>query len=322
MAERFKIIAADAYGVNPGDLSWGPVESLGLFTAYPNISVGELPCICGDADALMVNRLRIGAVELDMMPRLKYIGTFSTGTDFIDKEECRRRGITVSNIPAYSTDSVAQMTWALILELTSAPAYFNSLSHSGMWSGQDGFDYSSFAPRELSGGRIGIVGLGAIGSRVAAIAQAFGMHVAAFTSKRADQLPPGIEKADLRSLMSDSDVVSIHCPLSPATKGLISRELIALMKPDAILVNTARGAVVDEQALAEALDCGRIRGAAVDVLSTEPPSGDCALLRARNCLVTPHVAWATRQARVRAIALAAANLKSFIEGRRAQTASE
>ncbi len=319
MAERFKIIAADAYGVNPGDLSWGPVESLGLFTAYPNISVGELPCLCGDADALMVNRLRVGAVELDMMPRLKYIGTFSTGTDFIDKEECRRRGIEVSNIPAYSTDSVAQMTWALILELTSGPAYFNSLSHSGMWSGQDGFDYAGFAPRELSGGRIGIVGLGAIGSRVAAIAQAFGMRVAAFTSKLAHQLPPGIEKADLRRLMSDSDVVSIHCPLSPATKGLISRELIALMKPDAILVNTARGAVVDEQALAEALDCGRIRGAAVDVLSTEPPSGDCPLLQARNCLVTPHVAWATRQARARAIALAAANLKSFIDRQESDT---
>lgn len=143
--------------------------------------------------------------------------------------------------------------------------------------------------------------------------------MAAFTSKRADQLPPGIEKADLRSLMSDSEVVSIHCPLSPATKGLISRELIALMKPDAILVNTARGPVVDEQALAEALDCGRIRGAAVDVLSTEPPSGDCPLLQARNCLVTPHVAWATRQARARAIALAAANLRSFIDRQESDT---
>lgn len=319
MADGIKIVAADAYGVNPGDLSWGPLESLGRFSAYDNASAGELADICWDADALIVNRLRIGAVELDMMPRLKYIGTFSTGTDFIDKEECRRRGITVSNIPAYSTDSVAQMTWALILELTSGPAYFNSLSHSGMWSGQDGFDYTGFAPRELSGGRIGIVGLGAIGSRVAAIAQAFGMRVAAFTSKRADQLPPGIEKADLRSLMSDSDVVSIHCPLLPDTKGLISRDLIALMKPDAILVNTARGAVVDEQALAEALDCGRIRGAAVDVLSTEPPSGDCPLLQARNCLVTPHVAWATRQARARAIALAAANLRSFIDRQESDT---
>lgn len=312
MPRKYKIVAADAYAVNPGDLSWKPLEELGRFEAYADTDPSELGRVCADADALLINRLKVRAAELDMMPQLKYIGTFSTGTNTIDLDACRARGIEVRNIPAYSTASVAQMTWALILELCSAPAWFNSLSHAGMWSGMEGFDYHDFSPVELAGSRIGIVGMGNIGSAVAGIARAFGMEVVAFSSKSAGQLPDYVTKVSLDELCATSHVVSIHCPLTPATRHMIDRRLIDSMMPEAILVNTARGAVVDEQALADALHRGSLRGAAVDVLSTEPPAPDFPLLHAPRCIVTPHVAWATRQARSRAIAFAAQNLKSAL----------
>ncbi len=310
-----KIVALDSYGVNPGDLSWEPIKALGDFTAFDATSDAEFADHAHEADAVLVNRLRLDADRIDLIPSLKYIGTFSTGYNYIDTKAAAERGITVTNIPAYSTMSVAQATMALLLGVCNHPSYYDHLTRSGLWSGESGFDYAVNPITELDGKQIGIVGLGNIGMAVARMAVAFGMRIAAFTTKQQDALPNGITKMDLPQLMHTSDVVSIHCPLNDATKGLISAEMISLMKPSAILINTARGAITDEKALAHALEEGRIAGAGIDVLSKEPPSDGNPLLNAPRCFITPHVAWASREARTRAIEVAAANLHSFIDGK-------
>lgn len=309
-----KIVAVDAYGVNPGDLSWAPISELGHLDVYDTTLPEQLSARCGKADAVLVNRLHIGSKELELMPNLKYIGAFATGYNFIDVEACRRRGVIVTNIPAYSTMSVAQMTMALLLEICQHPAYYDSLVRRGQWSGEPGFNYQPYPILELAGKRIGIIGFGHIGQAVARMASAFGMKVALFTSRREDELPAGYEKMTLEQLMSQSDVVSVHCPLTESTRGLISAAMIARMKESAIFINTSRGAIADEGALAEALRSGRIYAAGVDVLSKEPPKDGNPLLLAPNCVITPHVAWASREARIRSIALVAANLKAYLEG--------
>lgn len=314
MAREFRIAALDAYGVNPGDLDWSLLRRLGHLDVYDNTGADTLLERAYEADAVLVNRVRIGSAEMDRLPRLRYIGAFATGYNFIDVEAASERGITVTNIPAYSTMSVAQMTFALILESCQHAAYYDSLTRRGEWSGTPGFDYQPHPLVELDGKQIGIIGLGDIGSAVALMARAFGMHVAASTSKPQSELPDGYVKMELPELMATSDVVSVHCPLLPETRGLVSAAMIDMMKPTAIFINTARGAIADEASLAAALDSGRIAAAAVDVLSQEPPPPDFPLLHARNCIITPHVAWASREARTRAVCQAARNLEAFIEG--------
>lgn len=311
--DPMRIVALDAYGVNPGDISWEPFKALGKFDVFDNTPRELLGSRAGQADAILVNRMRIGAKELDAMPRLRYIGAFATGYNFIDTTETARRGITVTNIPAYSTMSVAQATWALLLEVCNHTAFYDKLSHSGQWSGMPGFDYQPHPLIELDGKKIGIIGLGNIGHAVGRMADAFGMKVAAYTSRPQESLPAGWTKMDLPTLMKTSDVVSVHCPLTPQSRNLVNAEMIASMKPGAIFINTARGAIADENALADALNEGKIH-AGLDVLGHEPPEPGCRLLSARNCIVTPHVAWATRETRNRAITEAAANLKAYISG--------
>lgn len=310
----FRIVALDAYGVNPGDISWEPFSRMGRLDIYDHTEMQDLHSRAGDADAILVNRTRIGSRELDLMPCLKYIGTFSTGYNYIDIREASARGVTVTNIPAYSTMSVAQMTMALLLEICNHPAYYDTLSRSGHWSGQPGFDYQPHPLIELFGKQMGIIGLGNIGTAVGHMAEAFGMRIAAFTSKPQKDLPSDWMKMELEELMVSSDVISVHCPLNDTTRGLLSAAMIDRMKPEAIFLNTARGAIADETALAEALNSGRIAAAGVDVLSHEPPESGFPLLHARNIFITPHIAWATRETRNRAIDLAAENLKAFLNG--------
>ncbi len=312
--KNFKISALDSYGVNPGDLSWEPIRRLGELTVYDSTTPEELFDHAGDADAILVNRLHIGDPELDKLPRLAYIGAFATGYNYIDVKAAAKRGIVVTNIPSYSTMSVAQTTMALLLEICMHPAYYDSLTRKGKWSGQSGFDYTPHPLLELDGKQMGIIGLGDIGSAVARMAQSFGMRIAVFTSKKEDELPSGYIKLDLDELLRTSDVVSVHCPLTDSTRGLISAERIGLMKRSAIFLNTARGAIADEKALAEALKDKRLFGVGVDVLSTEPPSADFPLLNAPNCFITPHVAWATRETRARAIDKVASNLQAYLDG--------
>lgn len=312
---NFKTVALDAYGVNPGDLSWTPLRELVDLDVYDRTSLQELPVRAGNADAVLVNRFHIGNRELDLMPGLRYIGAFATGYNYIDTAAAAARGITVTNIPAYSTMSVAQMTVALLLEICNHTFHYDSLTRRGEWSGQPGFDYQPYPSIELADKQIGIIGLGNIGYAVGRIAEAFGMKVAAYTSKSQESLPTGWTKMSLKELMSSSDVVSVHCPLTDETRGLVSSDMIDCMKPGSIFINTSRGAIADEKALAEALNSGRIAGAGVDVLSQEPPSKDFPLLHARNIFITPHIAWATKETRTRAISLVAANLKAFLEGK-------
>ncbi len=314
MTREFKIVALDAYGVNPGDLDWSPLRRLGRLDVYDATEPSSLVSRASDADAILVNRVRIGRNELERLPKLKYIGAFATGYNFIDVQAAAARGITVTNIPSYSTMSVAQMAFALLLEICQHPFCYDSLTRRGKWSGEPGFDYQPHPLVELDGKQMGIIGLGDIGSAVARMAEAFGMKVAVFTSKAQEDLPEGYVKMGLAELMATSDVVSVHCPLLPETRGLVSAAMIDRMRPSAVFINTARGPIVDESALAEALNSGRIAAAGVDVLSKEPPSADHPLLHARNCFITPHVAWASREARSRALCQAAANLEAFLDG--------
>ena len=248
------------------------------------------------------------------LPRLRYIGVQATGYNIIDVEAARRHGIIVTNIPAYSTDSVAQMVMAHLLNITQSVDYYALQNRAGRWDTNLDFCYWDNPLIELSGKQMGLVGLGRTGMAVARLAAAFGMHVAAYTSKSQSELPEGVEKLSLDALFATSDVVSLHCPLTPDTHHLVDARRLALMKPTAILVNTARGSIVDERALADALNGGTLYAAGIDVLCEEPPRGDSPLLHVRNCFVTPHIAWATIEARTRLLQICEANLRAFIEG--------
>ena len=267
-----------------------------------------------DADALLINKVLLGEKEFAQLPQLKYVGVQATGYNVVDVEAARRHGITVTNIPAYSTGSVAQMVMAHLLNIAQSVEYYARQNRTGRWGANPDFCYWDTPLMELTGKQMGIVGLGRTGSAVAHLAQAFGMRVAAYTSKPQCELPEGIEKVSLETLFATSDVVSLHCPLVPATHHLVNAERLALMKPTAILINTSRGPVVDEQALADALNRGALHAAGIDVLCEEPPRSDSPLLTARNCFVTPHIAWATIEARKRLLEICEDNLRAFSEG--------
>lgn len=309
-----KIVVLDGYAANPGDLSWEELATLGSLTVYDRTSPEELAQRAADADIVLTNKVAFDADTLRSLPNLKYIGVLATGYNVVDVETAHSLGIAVTNIPAYSTDSVAQMVFAHILNITGRVGYYALENRLGRWSDNPDFCYWDTPLIELAGKTIGIIGLGNTGSATARIALAFGMKVKAFTGKRQSDLPEGIEKAALDDIFAEADVVSLHCPLTEDTRHLVNAGRLRSMKPSAILINTGRGPLVDEQALADALNEGVIYAAGVDVLSSEPPKNDNPLLSAKHCYITPHIAWATKEARTRLMQIAVGNVAAFIAG--------
>lgn len=309
-----KITILDGYGMNPGDMSWAPLEELGDLTVYDRTAPEQVLERAAGSEALLTNKTVLTAKTLRALPQLRYVGVLATGYNVVDIDAARELGIVVTNIPAYSTDSVVQMVFAHLLAITNRVEHYTDENRRGRWSTNPDFCYWDSPLHELSGKTFGIVGLGNIGMAVSRVARAFGMNVKAYTSKRIEELPDGVSKADLDELFETSDVVSLHCPLTESTRHLVNADRLAQMKPSAILINTGRGPLVDEKALAEALDSGRIHAAGLDVLSSEPPAADNPLLTARNCFITPHLGWATREARERLLSIAADNLRGFITG--------
>lgn len=309
-----KIVVLDGYALNPGDLSWTGMEALGELTVYERTSPSEVLERSAGAEVLITNKTVIAAEHMAALPQLKYIGVLATGYNVVDIDEARNRGIVVTNIPAYSTASVAQMVFAHVLNITQRVGYYATENANGRWTNSVDFCYWDTDLVELDGKKMGIVGLGNIGRATARIAQAFGMEVLVVTSKEQSALPEGMKKVTLDELFAQSDVVSLHCPLTPDTKEMVNAARLQTMKPSAILINTGRGPLVNEQDLADALNEGRIAAAGLDVLSVEPSVTGNPLLGARNCFITPHIAWATKEARIRLMDIAVNNLKSYQEG--------
>ena len=309
-----KIIVLDGYGLNPGDLNWEGFESLGELTVYDRTLPSELMQRAADAEVLVTNKTLITAENMAALPELKYIGVLATGYNVVDIDAAKARGIVVTNIPAYSTASVAQMVFAHILNITQRVGYYADENKQGRWTKNADFCYWDTQLVELQGKKMGIVGFGNIGQATARIAQAFGMEVCVYSSKPQFALPSGIKKMDLEELFAECDVVSLHCPLTPDTKELVNAERLSKMKKNAILINTGRGPLINEQDLADALNEGRIAAAGLDVLSVEPSVEGNPLLAARNCFITPHIAWATLEARTRLMEIAVQNLKSYLNG--------
>lgn len=309
-----RICILDGYSLNPGDLDWSPVERLGDVTLFDRTPADKIVERAADADIVLTNKVPFSADTLRQLPRLRFICVLATGYNIIDTEAAARQGVVVANIPAYSTMSVAQMAFAHILNITNHVASYAREVADGKWTNCPDFCFWDSALTELAGKTMGIVGLGNTGMATARIAVALGMKVVALTSKSADTLPEGITPASLDDVLASADVVSLHCPLTPSTRHLINAASIAKMKPSAILINTGRGPLVDEQAVADALNGGRLAAFGADVLSQEPPRGDNPLLSARNCFLTPHIAWATIEARTRLMSTATENVRQFIAG--------
>ena len=309
-----RIVILDGYTANPGDLSWDALESFGHLTVYDRTAPEEIVARAKDADVVLINKVCLRREEICQLPQLKYIGVLATGYNVVDVDAARERGIVVTNVPAYSTESVAQMVFAHLLTVTNRTEHYALQNKAGAWTASPDFCYIDTRLTELAGKTFGIVGLGNIGQRVAAIAMAFGMKVVAFTSKSADQLPTGIEKLSIDELLQQSDVVSLHCPVTPDTHHIINSRTLQLMKPTAILINTGRGPLVNDHDVADALNTGRLYAYCADVLTEEPPRSDNPLLHCTNAYITPHIAWATKEARQRLIATAIANIQAFKEG--------
>lgn len=310
-----EIRVLDGYCLNPGDLSWNDMAGLGNLKVYNRTSPSELLERAAGAEVLITNKTIISAEAMEALPSLKYIGVLATGYNVVDIEAAKKHGIIVTNIPAYSTDSVAQMVFAHVLNITQRVGLYADLNRQGKWADSVDFCYWDTNLMELHGKQMGIVGYGNIGQATARIALAFGMKVSVYTSKKQSELPEGIQKMELEELFKTSDVVSLHCPLTPTTKEMVNADRLKTMKPTAILINTGRGPLVNEQDLADALNGGVIAGAGVDVLSVEPPTPDNPLLSARNCFITPHIAWATKEARTRLMQIAVANLNGYLTGK-------
>ncbi len=309
-----KIVVLDGYTANPSDLNWEGLEALGEVSVYDRTSDAEFFEHADGAVALLTNKVVLNADRLEKLKSLKYIGVLATGYNVVDTAKARELGITVTNIPAYSTMSVAQSVFAHLLAICNRVEHYTRECREGKWSSSPDFCFMDTPLPELAGKTMGIVGLGNIGMAVARIALAFGMKVKAHTRKSQNQLPDGITKSDYGELFSTSDVISLHCPLTADTEKLVNARRLEMMKPTAILINTGRGPLVDEAALADALNTGKIYAAGLDVLSHEPPLADNPLLKTRNCFITPHIAWATREARARLIETAVSNLESFNNG--------
>lgn len=309
-----KIVVLDGYGVNPGDLSWDGFKELGEVTVYPRTAQDEIVGKSSDADVLLTNKVVINEETMAQLPCLKYIGVLATGYNVVDTEAARKRNIVVTNIPAYSTDSVAQMTFAHLFNIMNRIGYYARQNREGRWSRNLDFCYWDTPLHELAGKTIGIVGLGNTGMKVARIAREFGMDVFALTSKNSASLPEGIQKTTLDGLLAISDVMTLHCPLTESTREMINRESIAKMKHGAILINTGRGPLVNEKDVADALGSGQLAAYGADVMCQEPPTADNPLLSAPNAFITPHIAWATYEARTRLMNIAMKNVKAFVDG--------
>lgn len=309
-----RIVVLDGHCLNPGDLSWKGFEELGLCTVYDRTKPDEVLERAENAEVLVTNKTVITAEMLRQLPLLRYIGVLATGYNVVDVEAARSRGVTVTNIPAYGTESVVQMVFAHILNILHAIPHYTEQNRRGVWTEKGDFCYWNTPLMELSGKKIGIVGLGNIGRAVARVAKAFGMTIYVCTSGNLLRMPAGTVKAELDVLFRECDIVTLHCPLRANNVGMVNAALLKQMKPTAILVNTARGQLVNEQDLADALNAGTLWAAGLDVLSTEPPLPENPLLTARNCFITPHIAWATRDARERLMKQAVANLKLFLRG--------
>ena len=309
-----KIVVLDGFTANPGDLSWQALEALGELIVYERTKPEETISRAAEAVVVLTNKVVLGRAEISQLPQLQYIGVLATGYNVVDLQAASERGIVVTNVPAYSTESVAQMVFAHLLTIANRTEHYAQQNRQGRWSENPDFCYWDTPLTELAGKTFGIVGLGNIGRRVAQIALAFGMQVKAFTSKSADSLPAGIQKADLDELFSTSDVLSLHCPLTDSTHHLINNKTLSQMKSSAIIINTGRGLLVDDEAVATALEQGTIAAYCADVLTTEPPQSDNPLLQQYNAFITPHIAWATKEARSRLLQVAIQNVRSFING--------
>ena len=309
-----RITILDGYGLNPGDLSWADFEKMGDVKVYDRTSPSELMDRAKDSEILITNKTILDANTIASLPKLKYIGVLATGYNVVDIEEAKKRGVVVTNIPAYSTMSVAQRVFALLLAVTDRPEHYAAEVAQGKWSQSKDFCYWNTQLIELAGKKFGIVGFGNIGQAVARIAVAFGMEVLAFTSKEQESLPEGVRKVARDELFAEADIISLHCPLTPDTRHFINVGSISLMKPGVVLINTGRGPLVDEEAVAVGLSEGKIKAFCADVLSSEPPSAQNPLIGAPNTFITPHTAWATKEARIRLMDIAVNNLRSFLSG--------
>ena len=308
-----KIVILDGYTANPGDLSWKELETLGELVVYDRTSADETVARAADAEVVLTNKVLITKDVIAQLPRLKYVGVLATGYNVVDIEAAHQRGIIVTNVPAYSTESVAQMVFAHLLTVTNRVEHYAAQNRADRWTNRADFSYSDTLLTELAGKTFGIVGLGNIGKRVAQIAQAFGMNVIALTSKTT--LPDGIKKVELSELLAQSDVLSLHCPLTPDTHHLINADTLKQMKPTAILINTGRGPLIDDQAVANALKANRLYAFCADVLTEEPPKADNPLLGLPKAYTTPHIAWATVEARARLVQVAIDSVKAFANGK-------
>ena len=315
-----KIVVLDGYALNPGDLSWKGMEDFGDLTVYDRSSYDPkdediILERAKDADIILTNKTPLTKNVINNMPNLKYIGVLATGYDVVDIDAAKERGVVVTNIPSYGTTAVAQMTFALILELTNHVGEHNRAVHDGQWERSQDWSFTKHPLMELAGNTIGIIGYGRIGQNVGEIAQAFGMKVLANAKTPREELENEMVKfADLDSLLRDSDIISLHCPLTEDTEEMINKDSISLMKDSALLINTSRGGLINENDLAMALNEGKIAGAALDVVSVEPILSDNPLLKAKNTIITPHISWAPRESRLRLMNIAVENVKSFIDG--------
>lgn len=309
------IVVLDGYALNPGDLDWQGLEELGSVTVYDRTPSEQIIERAAGAQIILTNKTPLKAETLAQLPHLQYIGVLATGYNIIDTEAAKAQGIVVTNIPTYGTKSVGQFVFALLLELCHRVQWHSDAVYKGDWANSIDFSFTRSPLIELADKTIGLIGLGRIGQATAQIAQAFGMRVIAVGSGRSNPPQiPGVEWVELNELLEQSDVVSLHCPLTATTEKLINADRLALMKTSAFLINTSRGQLIDEQDLADALNKGQIAGAALDVLSTEPPSADNPLLSAQNCIITPHIAWATKEARTRLMNTAVDNVQKHLAG--------
>ena len=309
------IVVLDGYAANPGDLCWDELQALGECTIYDRTAPAEVLERAAGAEILLTNKTVLTAEHMAALPELKYIGVLATGYNIVDTTAAKERGIIVTNIPAYSTDSVAQMVFAHILNITQQVQHHSEEVHRGRWTASKDFCFWDTPLIELREKKLGIVGLGHTGFTTARIAIGFGMKVCAYTSKTNFQLPPEIRKMELDELFRECDIISLHCPLTDSTREMVNAERLRLMKPTAILINTGRGPLVDEEAVAEALRNNILAAYGADVTSTEPPSADHPLLSAPNAYLTPHIAWATREARLRLMDICERNIRAFLEGK-------
>jgi len=310
------IVVLDGFTLNPGDLSWRGLEEAGKCTIYERTQEEEIVPRAREAEILLTNKTPITREAIAQIPGLRYIGVLATGYNIVDVPAATERGIIVTNVPSYGTMSVAQLVFAHLFNLTHRIGHHTDAVRKGRWSESRDFSFWDFPLIEVSGLTLGIVGIGRIGGATARAALAFEMNVICNDRPSGGEAPPGVRRTSLDEIFSGSDVVSLHCPLTPATRGLVNRDRLARMKRSSFLINTSRGDLIDEGALAEALNLGKIAGAGLDVLSVEPPRPDNPLLTAKNCFITPHFAWASTAARARLMTEVTENVLAFTGGRR------